>query len=405
MKECLGCLGLVAGGDALVAVIGTGGILRLLLDGRPRTRGELVALTGLSRTTVLSRVDTLLATGLIRNAGEAVSSGGRPPTQIVFNSAARLILAVDLGATHGAVALTDLSAEILVSRRAELAIGDGPEPVLEWVVRTAGELLAQTGRPRSDIAAVGIGLPGPVEHASGRPVHPPIMPGWDRFDVPGFVGAHYPVPVLVDNDVNLLALGEQATVWPQVQDLLFVKVSTGIGAGIISGGRLQRGAQGSAGDIGHVRVPWRAGSILRPQDDERDLEEIASRPAIARALASLGLVAETTEQIAGLISSGNREAIDVTREAGREIGQVLATCVNLLNPSIIVVGGSVVRSGHQLLAGIRESVYRTSMPLATQYLDIVPSRDDGRAGAVGAAVMAIQRVLSAENVDAMSVGR
>ena len=135
----------------------------------------------------------------------------------------------------------------------------GPEPVLAHMYESAEHLVKLAGRDLTDVIAVGIGLPGPVEFTTGRPSNPPIMPGWDGFDVPEWVRRHLNVPVHVENDVNIMALGERALFFPDVDDVIFVKVATGIGAGVISGGRLQRGAQGTAGDIGHVRVERGAG--------------------------------------------------------------------------------------------------------------------------------------------------
>ena len=372
---------------------GVGDLLQLLRDGVPRTKAEIVELTGLSRSTVSSRVESLVAMGLVGPAGEAASSGGRPPARIAFLPSSRVVLAIDLGATHGTVAITDLAGTLLDHRTAGLDIADGPEPVLDWATSTGLELLAASGRPHSDLIGVGVGVPGPVEHETGRPINPPIMPGWDRFDIPARLRAAFDVPVLVDNDVNILALGEHATVWPDADDLVFVKVSTGIGAGIVSSGVLQRGAQGSAGDLGHVHVPWHPGTA-RPADDDRDLEGIASGPAIAGLLRERGLPAESSTDVVALVRQGNREAHDLVRQAGREIGAVLASLVNLLNPSVIVIGGSIARAGEQLIAGIRETVYRRSIPLATQHLTIVESRSDETAGVAGAAIMVIQDALS-----------
>lgn len=391
--------------DAMVDVLrplatpspGTGEIFQILRDGHARTKAELAALTGLARSTVASRVDALLAADLLRPAGEAVSTGGRPPARVAFNPRAGLVLAVDLGATHATVAVADLAGVILDARTRAIDIGDGPEALLDAILAEGSALLEATagGLP---LVGVGIGVPGPVEHSTGRPTNPPIMPGWDRFDVPGYVQLTFDVPVLVDNDVNILALGEQATSWPRVDDLVFVKVSTGIGAGIIAGGQLQRGAQGSAGDMGHVQVPMSAGSARQP-GDERDLEALASGSALAVALRAEGHDVHTASDVVGLVRAGNAAAIEATRQAGRDVGEVLATVVNLLNPSIIVLGGSIARAGEHLLAGVREVVYRRSIPLATQHLAIVQSQAGDRAAVLGAAIMVAREVLSPANVD------
>ena len=367
-------------------------LLAILRDGVPRTRAQLAELTGLARSTIAVRIDTLTAAGLVAPAGDDVSTGGRPPARIRFNPDSRVVVAIDLGATHGVVALADLAGTITTSESRRLLIADGPEPVLDWALEGAQRLFAATGRPLADLVGIGIGVPGPVEHSTGLPVNPPIMPGWDRFDIPAYVRRAFDVPVLVDNDVNLLALGEHALAWPDRSDLLFVKVATGIGAGIISGGRLQRGAQGSAGDLGHVRVPF---SSETPSHGARDadLEALASGPAIARALTAAGIPAETSDDVVALARTGNPEVLQAIRQAGRDLGEVVATCVNMLNPSLVVVGGSLSRVGEQLLAGVREVVYQRSTPLATQHLTITESRSGETGGAIGAAIMVIQHTL------------
>ncbi|GEL95543.1 sugar kinase [Cellulomonas composti] len=379
---------------------GAGEMFQLLRDGQPRTRSDLATVTGQSRSTIAARVDLLLASGYIAPAGEASSTGGRPPATFAFNPAARVVLAVDLGATHSRLAVTDLAGRVLAEHGEPIAIGEGPDPVLERVVELGHRLLAASGRPLDDLVSVGVGLPGPVEHSTGRPINPPIMPGWDDADVPGLLGRRLHVPVLVDNDVNLMALGEHATQWSTVDDLLFVKVATGIGAGIISDGALRRGAQGAAGDIGHVAVP--GGPELPCRCGNTGcLEAVASGPAIAAALRTLDVSADASGDVVALVRAGDLAASRLVREAGRHIGEVLAACVSVLNPSVIVIGGHVAESGEHLIAGIREVVYRRSLPLATQHLRIVASRTGAAAGVRGASAMAAEHVLSAAAIDAL----
>ncbi len=366
-------------------------LLVYLRERGPRTRAQLAEDTGLARSTVASRLDALLEARLV-SPRSGVSSGGRPAAVLEFQPGARTLLAVDLGATHGVVALTDLAGAVVAMESAELSISDGPESVLGWVCDAADRLLATADRSTLDLSGVGIGLPGPVEHSTGIPTNPPIMPGWDGFDVPAHIRDRFDVPVLVDNDVNLLALGEHATVWRRVDDLLFVKVATGIGAGVISGGRLQRGAQGSAGDIGHVRVPF---SRRTPPhgDADADLEALASGPGIVRGLREAGMQVASAPELLDLLRAGNSQAAEAIRQAGRDLGEVLATCVNILNPSVVIIGGSVARAGEQLVAGVREVVYAQSTPLATRHLTITESRAGSAGGVIGAATMLIQHLL------------
>ena len=382
---------------------GAGDLLQLMRDGRPRTRAELIQLTGLARSTVGTRVDALLAAGLLAPSGEAASTGGRPPARFAFNPQARVILGADIGATHSLVALTDLSGTVLAEHAEQLDITLGPRHVLDTLVRTGKALLKSAGRTRQDLAGVGIGLPGPVEHSTGKPAAPPIMPGWDGYDVPAHVSAGLGAPVLVDNDVNIMALGEHAAVYPEVEHLVFVKVATGIGAGIISGGRLHRGAKGAAGDLGHVAAPH-GGDALCTCGNLGCLEAIASGPAIVKALRAEGIEASDSRGLVELVRAGDVTAARAVRQAGRDIGEVLATCVSMLNPSVIVVGGILAQSAESLLAGVREVVYGRSLPLATGELQIVAARTGDHAGVLGAATMVIQHVLSSEQVEVQLAG-
>lgn len=372
--------------------------MQLLRDETPRTRAELAKLTGLARSTVGARVDALLATGLLAPIGEAASTGGRPPAQFAFNPRARVVVGADLGATHGRVALTDLGGKPIGEVAENLDITSGPEAVLDWLTTTTQRLLDESDRDASQLIGIGIGLPGPVEHSTGRPMRPPIMPGWDRYDVPAHVRRAFDVPVLVDNDVNIMALGEHATAHPGVEHLLFVKVATGIGAGIINNGQLHRGAVGAAGDLGHVATPH-APEVLCTCGNRGCLEAVASGSAISKQLKEIGIDAATNADIVRLARGGNGPAADAIRQAGRTIGEVLATCVSLLNPSVIVIGGSLALTEGNLIAGVREVVYGRSLPLATGALQIVPAATGEQAGVIGAATMVIQHVLTADRVD------
>ncbi|MBB6407044.1 ROK family transcriptional regulator [Arthrobacter sp. AZCC_0090] len=376
-----------------------GDLFQLLRDGQARTRAELAITTGLARSTVASRIDALMNSGLVGPAGEASSSGGRPPSRFAFNPAARVVLAVDVGATHVIVAVTDLGGAVLAERRLAQEVADGPDVVLGRLVKEGRELLADAGRGLEDLAGIGIGLPGPVEHDTGRPIKPPIMPGWDGFDVVRYMQRSLPVPVLVDNDVNIMALGERTAYWPDHDNLLFIKIATGIGAGIISSGHLQRGANGTAGDLGHVRVP-RGDDVLCRCGNYGCLEALASGPAVARQLQTLGLEATNGGDVLRLVADGNLQAIQALRQAGRDVGDVLATVVNLLNPSMIVIGGSVGEAGEHLVAGIREVVYRRSLPLATSHLRIGISMAGDQAAILGASQMVTQHVLSPAVIEA-----
>ncbi|NNU26046.1 ROK family protein [Isoptericola sediminis] len=379
---------------------GAGAMFQLLRDGRPRTRAALVAATGQARSTVAARIDALREIGLLAPAGEASSTGGRPPSTFAFDPTSRIVLGVDLGATHARIAVTDLAGEPIGHLQEPLAIADGPTRVLDWVAEAGAKVIARAGRRADELVGIGIGLPGPVDHTTGRPVNPPIMPGWDGTDVPGELYARLRAPVLVDNDVNIMALGEHRTMCPTVSDLLFVKVATGIGAGVIMDGELRRGAQGAAGDLGHVTVP-RAADIPCRCGNTGCLEAVAGGAAIASRLRDQGAAVSSTADIVDLVRAGDLAAGQAVRQAGRDIGTVLAASVSLLNPARIIVGGVLSEAGEHLMAGIREIVYQRSLPLATQHLRIATTGAGAEAGVVGAAHLVTEQYLSAASIDTL----
>jgi predicted NBD/HSP70 family sugar kinase len=381
--------------------LGPGTLLQLIRDAEGTTRADLSALTGLARSTIAQRLEQLRAQGLLRDVGESDSTGGRPPMILAFNDDAGVVLAADLGATHSRLAITNLGGTVLAEDSGDMPISSGPEDVLDWADERFHRLLGEVGRDDADVRGIGIGVPGPVEHATGRPRNPPIMPGWDGYPVPERFADRYRVPVLVDNDVNIMALGEHWTNWREVDHLLFVKVGTGIGCGVVVDGAINRGADGAAGDIGHIRVAADgAEEIICNCGNVGCLEALAGGAAMARRLTEAGLEAEDSRAVVDLARAGQAPAVQLVRDSGRLIGEVLAAAVNFYNPSVIVIGGDVAQAHEQLLAGVREVVYQRSLPLATRHLRVVRSQLADRAGVIGAAVMVIERILSPAAIDA-----
>ncbi|WP_113704772.1 ROK family transcriptional regulator [Nonomuraea lactucae] len=372
-----------------------GDVLTLISAGSATTRSDLARLTGLARSTISQRVDALIERGLVEETESGESTGGRPPRRLRLHTDGHAFAGVDLGATHCRVALMDMSGRLLAECEDPLLVSEGPETVLAHVDGRLDRLLAEAGRPRPALRALGMGVPGPVEFATGRPNNPPIMPGWNDYPIP----EHFAdCAVLVDNDVNVMALGEQRNAYPGIRHLLFVKVGTGIGCGIVAEGRLHRGARGSAGDIGHIRVSGHEEAGCRC-GNSACLEAVAGGAAVARRLTELGVPAETGADVVALVQAGDTQALRLVREAGRLVGEVLAGLVNFFNPEVIVVGGALSRVHEHLLAGIKETVYRRSLPLATHHLSIVPSRTGVNAAALGAGILAIEHYLSPDNVN------
>lgn len=381
----------------------SGHLLQLLRDGVASTRPQLVQHSGASRSAVAQRVDALIEAGLVLEDGAANSTGGRPAVRLRFNQSHGVVLVADLGATHARLAVTDLDCQVLAEHADECAIADGPTAVLDWVRAGFDELLAEAGQDADAVRGIGVGLPGPVEHAAGRAVSPPIMPGWDGYPVPEHF-ADLGVPVLVDNDVNIMALGEYWSTWRhQVDDLLFIKVGTGIGCGIVAHGQIHRGAQGAAGDLGHVRVPGADDTICRC-GNAGCVEAVAGGQAIADRLRENGYDTHDARDVVELVLTGDGTATREVRQSGRVLGQVLAAAVNFFNPSVIVIGGDVANAHEQLLAGVREVVYQRSLPLATRHLRLVPAQLGDRAGVVGASVMVLERIFAPAAVDELVTG-
>ena len=382
---------------------GPGALLQVVREGSAITRAGLARYTGLARSTVAQRVDALIDAGLLYEAGGTASTGGRPPTMLAFKHDAGVILAADLGATHARLALSDLAAAPLAEHASELEIAKGPEAVLTWVQREFERLLAEVGRTPADVRGIGIGVPGPVEFETGRPVSPPIMPRWDGVSIPDWFADRYRAPVLVDNDVNIMACGEHSVHWRETPQVLMIKVGTGIGCGIVAGGEIHRGAQGAAGDIGHIRATSREDVVCRC-GNIGCLEAVAGGQALADALTADGIPAEHSRDVVRLVRSGNATAVRMVRDAGRTLGEVLAGTVNFFNPGVIVIGGDIAEAHEHLLAGVREGIFSRSLPLATRDLRIVPSRLGDRAGVIGAATMVIEHVLSPAAVDQQLAG-
>jgi len=270
-------------------------LLRHIAEGSATTRAHLARVTGLSRSSVSQRVDVLLGKGLIVEDGTTASGGGRPALRLRINPKAGLILVADLGATQARFAVSDLAGAELASTVQELEIDQEPQQVLARTDRNFRALLDTADRPALDVRAIVVGLPGPVETETGTAVKPPLMPRWHGYAVPSYFAECYAADTLVDNDVNLMALGEHRAVYPNLKHLLFIKVGTGIGCGIIVSGALHRGADGAAGDLGHIRVPGcdapcRCGNT-------GCLEAVAGGQALADHLTAKGLAAAPAREV------------------------------------------------------------------------------------------------------------
>ncbi|MDA8033594.1 MAG: ROK family protein [Actinomycetota bacterium] len=386
-------------------------ILELVRSGSARTRTEVGVRSGLGRTVVSQRLAELIDFGLVRESGLGPSTGGRAPRHLEFCADGGCILVAELGATSISVGVSDLSGVILDSAEVAADIAEGPEPVLGRTELLLDALCDKLGVQPDRVWGVGIGIPCPVEYASGRPVSPPLMPGWDGYDIRARFSSRYCAPVWVDNEVNLMALGElRSGLGRGHADLIYLKIGTGIGAGIIAGGRLHRGAQGCAGDVGHVAAIAERSVVCRC-GNLNCLEALAGGAAIARD-AQEGVAASQTEllrpgagvalvtarEVATAALRGDTFCLGLLTDAGALIGQTLAQLVNFYNPSLVVIGGGIAQAGDFFLAAIRQATYARSTPLATRDLRIEHSPVSKQAGLVGAAVAVADELLSSAHI-------
>lgn len=379
-------------------------LLRLLRDGGPSSRAELGDRVELSRSKLAVEVDRLLETGLVVADGLAASRGGRRSHNIRLAPELRF-LGVDIGATSVDVAVTNAEMEILGHLNHPMDVREGPVAVFDQVLAMVAKL--RESGVADGLDGAGVGVPGPVRFPEGVPVAPPIMPGWDGFPVREVLSQELGCPVMVDNDVNLMAMGEMhAGVARSVQDFFCVKIGTGIGCGIVAGGDVHRGTTGSAGDIGHIQVEpegrpcacgnrgcleaYFGGSALA-RDAELAAKEGRSEELAGRLAGAGGL---TAVDIAAAASAGDGTSLDLIRSGGARVGQVIAGLVSFFNPGLVVIGGGVTGLGHTLLASIRSQVYRQSLPLATGNLPIVLGELGQLAGVTGAARLTSDHLFS-----------
>ena len=373
------------------------------------TKADFVTYTDYSRSKITSCIDSLLNKNILVANKVTEYSGGRRSKSFGLNGSVGLLAGVDIGATSIDLQIADFSGKPL-ARYAEFAsIKDGPIRVLGRVCSLLENMLKDNDLSPEKLNGIGIGVPGPVDFSAGTVVSPPIMPGWDHYPVIQTVQKWFPsANVVVDNDVNVMALGEMNQGAGQgISNLIFVKIGTGIGAGIIGEGKIYRGSSGCAGDIGHIAV--NKSGLLCPCGNQGCLETVAAGPAIAERALKAAQVGKSAillnryennghllraEDVGIAAREGDALAIEVIRESGQFIGDVLASLVNFYNPEMIVIGGAVSNLGNLLLSSIRQAVLHRSLPLATRDLKIVFSKIGPDAGVIGAVNLAMDYMFS-----------
>ncbi len=373
------------------------------------SKAELVDITEYSRTKISSCIDALLNKNIIVGNNASEYTGGRRSKKFSLNGGYGLVGGVDIGATSIDLGIADFSGKLLARYLEPASVMDGPIRILGKVCTLLETMLDELDYDYERLNGIGIGVPGPVDFLAGTLMSPPIMPGWDHYPIIQTIQQWFPFAnVVVDNDVNVMALGETYQgAGRGLDNLIFVKIGTGIGAGIICEGKIYRGTNGCAGDIGHICVD-KNGPLCRC-GNKGCLEAVAGGPAIAArclALAQAGRSpillkyyernsnALKAEDVGDASKEGDAVAIEVVRESGQLIGDVLASLVNFYNPGMIVIGGGVSNLGDLLLSSIRQTVLRRSLPLATRELLIVFSEIGANAGVIGAINLAMDNIFS-----------
>jgi glucokinase-like ROK family protein len=367
------------------------------------SRSEIASMTGWSKAKTSQEIRELVGKGFLLEVGEGASQGGRKPRLLHLNDQLGYLVGVDIGATSVDLALADVSGKVIQRRSEPADVRQPPDVFFSRCSQLILELSGSQGCRGDQILGIGVGVPGPVDFSHAVLVAPPLMPEWENFPIRDFIQHTFPAAyVVVDNDVNIMALGEQrAGDGTGIDHFIFVKIGTGIGAGIISNGKIHRGSIGCAGDIGHICVD-KQGPVCRC-GNTGCLEAMAAGPAITeKALlaarngdspflfqlmtASGGSL--RPEDVNAACRDGDQAALEIIRSSGQMIGDVLAGLVNFFNPSHIFIGGGISNFGNHLLVAIRRAVLRRSLPLATRNLSINYSRMGPEAGVTGAVALA-----------------
>ena len=373
-------------------------LLRFSAGGLSRT--DLADKMGLTRAAVSLIVNDLLEGKILLEAESRSAPSGRPPVVLEINPERGLVGAIDMGATHISIALADFTARILQEAEFPFDIKAGPDACLVQANQNLLKLLESQGLSISDLSAVGVGVPGPVITEAGMVVAPPIMPGWDHYPILAKLEELWGCPVTLNNDAELGALGEWAYgAGRGEKNIAYIKVGSGIGAGLILNQQIYGGTTGAAGEIGHLTID--ENGPLCNCGNRGCLEAFAGGDAIARQgqalvksgkrtlLSNLPPEKITAHDVSEAARRGDLLAQEILRRSGTFIGIAIAGLVNLFNPSIVIIGGGVAQVGDIITVPIRQAVRERAMRASEQSVRIITGMLGRRSLLIGATVQAI----------------
>ncbi len=369
-------------------------------SGSGMSRTDLAEQMGLTRAAVSLIVKELLESHVVQEAESRSVPSGRPPIVLEVDPGYGLVGAIDMGATHMTIAVADFTARIHQELDFPFDIKDGPEVCLSMANQCLQKMLEAQGLSITDLSAVGIGVPGPVITEAGMVIAPPIMPGWDRFPIRSRLENMWHCPITLNNDAELGALGEWAYgAGRGEKNIAYIKVGSGIGAGLILNKQIYGGTMGAAGEIGHLTIDEN-GPVCNC-GNRGCLEAFAGGHAIAKqgqALAKSGkrtLLADipiekiTALEVAEAARRGDLRAQEILRRAGIYIGIAIAGLINLFNPSVVIIGGGVSQVGDIISAPIRQAVRERAMRASEQSVRITTGMLGRRSVLIGATVQAV----------------
>jgi predicted NBD/HSP70 family sugar kinase len=361
----------------------------------PLPRTDIVRYAGLSRATVSSLVTELLARGLVRERSDdrGLGSGGRPPALVELEPKAAAAVGVDVGRTHVRVAVADLGLNVVAEEVQRIDVPEHPDETIDTVVKVTDRLLTQAGVDRRDLLGVGVGLPGPVDRASGRLGSVTILPGWVGLAPRAVLEKRLGVAVRVENDANLGALAEgMLGAGRGSRVLAYIKAAAGVGAGLLVDGRLYRGATGAAGEIGHTTMQ-NAGPVCRC-GNRGCLEQLAGAAALLAQMADAGLEVDSVEELLRMAADGHAGARRVLADAGEHIGLAVANLVTLFDADRVVVGGELGAAEELLVGPLRYAARSAAVTTAGSSIEIVSAELGERAEVLGAVVLVLREPVS-----------